>query len=181
MKFTKIGCLGILLLLTSLFVHAGTEAKFSIIPTTPTTLQLTTDQEAEVRYQVTNNTKLLRTLTMRPILGISQIDAAGYRSNPFTLLPQASCLLVLNLEGSQLPRHVIGGPEICKTNGPGDNNPSPFLCSQPSVINSLNITVVPAQATLLSIQVLPVNATIPLGTTQQFIANGVYSDGSIRD
>ena len=41
------------------------------------------------------------------------------------------------------------------------------------------LTVTPAA--LLSISITPANSTIPLGTTQQFIASGTYSDGTNYD
>ncbi len=106
----------------------------------------------------------------------------GKCSNPFTLTPSSSCLLSLNLDGSQLPQHVISGPEICKTNGPGDNTPSPFLCSQPSAADSLNILVIASPTvTLTSIMVTPVNPSIASVTKQQFTATGTYSDTTTQD
>ena len=49
--------------------------------------------------------------------GITQLAGdAGYCSNPFTLASQASCLLTLSIEGSQLSLPVLtDGPKICKT------------------------------------------------------------------
>jgi hypothetical protein len=131
----------VLLLTTTLI--AETQPKFSIIPTTPTTITVPVNRSVTVIYRVTNQTKLTRTLTMKGIPGITQATfGAGYCSNPFTLASGHSCLLVLPIIGSQIPgKTVIGGPVICKTKGPGDNSPDPFLCSEACNGNSLNITI----------------------------------------
>ncbi len=132
---------GLMIFLTTSMLHATTQPKFTIIPTTPTTITMASTDTATVQYNVTNKTKITRTLTMVPIEGISPITTGpGYCANPFTLAQNQSCLLTLQLNGSQLPRRVSGGPVICKTNGPGDNSPDPFLCSQPALADSLNIT-----------------------------------------
>ena len=48
-----------------------------------------------------------------------------------------------------------------------------------SVIGTTSAQVTPAL--LVSIEVAPVSAAIPLGTTQQFTASGIYTDGSVED
>ncbi|MBA4697332.1 MAG: Ig-like domain-containing protein [Legionella sp.] len=164
--------------LISLFVYAGTEAKFALDPLTPTSFELKPAEEANVQYQVTNNTKLLRTLTMVPISGITQDTSAGFCSSPFTLAPNDSCILNLDIAAGKMSSPVLGGPKICKTMGPNDNRPTPFLCSQPSYVNSLNVKVVSAETGLVAIQIDPLNSTVPAGGTLQFTATGIYADGS---
>ncbi|KTD53715.1 protein with a bacterial immunoglobulin-like domain protein [Legionella santicrucis] len=172
---------GLCLMFSMLQVHAGAQPKFNIIPTTPTTKQIPSIGNDTVQYRVTNNTTITRTLTMKPITGVTQVVEGGC-SSPFTLAAGASCLLTLNLDGNLLPARVIGGPEICKTKGAGNNNPDPFLCSQPSAANSLNITVVqPSLPTLTSISVTPSASSIANGTFQQFTATGIYSNGTTRN
>ncbi|WP_115702700.1 beta strand repeat-containing protein [Legionella sainthelensi] len=173
--------MGFLFLLATSVLFAGTQPKFSIIPTTATTKQISTTSNDTVQYLVTNNTTITRTLTTKPIPGVTQIVAGGGCSSPFTLAPKASCYLTLNLDGSLLPRHVTSGPEVCKTKGAGNNMPDPFLCSQPSAADSLNLTVVPATATLVSIHVTPVAASIANGTFQQYTATGIYSNGTTQN
>lgn len=56
------------------------------------------------------------------------------------LAPNASCLLSLTIDGSQITPHITTGPTICKTLNSQNNTIDPFLCSQPSKTNSLNIT-----------------------------------------
>lgn len=47
-----------------------------------------------------------------------------------------------------------------------------------AVSGSATLAVTPAQKTLMSIAVTPVNASLVAGTTQQFVATGTYSDGT---
>lgn len=96
-----------------------------------------------VSYLVTNQTQVTRTLTMTPITGVTQTTTGtGVCSNPFTLANQQSCTLILVINGSQVSSSGIhGGPVICKTNGPSDPTPSPFLCSQPNQSDTLAVSV----------------------------------------
>jgi 6-phosphogluconolactonase (cycloisomerase 2 family) len=123
-----------------LLSHALSQPTFELIPTTPTRLDIPINSTATVSYTLTNQTKLTRTLTMRPITGIAQDTSSGHCTSPMELEPHASCLLSLTIDGSQIAQHISSGPEICRTTGPDNNTPDPFLCSQPSQTNSLNIT-----------------------------------------
>ena len=121
-------------------MHAATQPRFTIIPTTPTTVAVPLNGTATVQYTVTNQTKITRTLTIKPLSGITQVTTGeGVCSSPFTLAPKESCLLTLSLNGINLPEHIGSGPEVCKTQNPIDNSPDPFVCSQPSQADSLNI------------------------------------------
>lgn len=130
-------------MLSSSIIHAA-EAKFSIIPTADsiTSILVPINFTETVSYVVTNNTKLTRTLTMVPITGVSQtIVGVNACANPFTLAPQQSCTLNLIIDGSKVPTTGIHtGPVICKTQGPNNNTPDPFLCSQPNPYNALTIS-----------------------------------------
>ncbi|QLZ67536.1 hypothetical protein FOLKNPGA_00308 [Legionella sp. PC1000] len=139
------------LLMTAASLYAAPQPKFTLIPTTATTVQVPANGAATLQYQVSNQTKITRTLTIVPLPGVFQTSTqAGSCPNPFILAPKQSCLLTLTILGPQLPPAGIhGGPVVCKTKGPGDNSPDPFLCSQPSPSNQLNITrVSPALANL---------------------------------
>lgn len=132
--------IGIALLSTLGALHASSQSTFTLIPTTHTTLNIPSDGAAVVQYRVTNQTKITRTLTIVPMTGITQLTGFGNEcATPFTLASKQSCLLTLQLDGSQLPNQTIKGPVVCKTKGVGNNNPDSILCSQPSQINSLNI------------------------------------------
>ncbi len=128
---------------TPAMLHAEATPKFSIVPTTSTTYQISSTGAITVRYRVTNNTKLIRTLTFKPIPGVSQgTGAVTPCSAPFTLAPKQSCLLTLVIHGNAIsPQGIHEGPQVCKTMGPANNNPDPFLCSQPGPGSNLNITL----------------------------------------
>ena len=135
---------GIILLANTILAHATVPA-FGITPTSPTAMLLPANSSAIVQYQVTNQTQISRTLTIQPITGINQINTGiGICPSPFVLAPQQSCLLTLQVNGSQIPPRITGGPVVCKTQGPGNNNPDPFLCSQPETANQLAISVIAA-------------------------------------
>ena len=121
--------------------HAETQPKFTMTPTTPTSISVPSTGSAVISYTVTNNTKITRTLTMQPLVGVIQETDAGKCSNPFTLSHGKSCSLSLLIDGSLIPSTgLYGGPVICKTRGPGDNNPDAYLCSQPSENNIIRAT-----------------------------------------
>jgi hypothetical protein len=118
-----------------------TQAKFLITPTTATQLNITNGETATIQYKVLNQTTLTRTLTMTPITGVSQITTGtNVCSNPFTLQPNASCLLTLAVNPSPTDFIISGVPTICKTQGEGNNNPSPFLCSQAAKEDQVRVT-----------------------------------------
>ncbi len=131
------------LLITSLPLTAAPTPKFLLTPTTATTHQLSVNDVVTVGYQVTNQTKITRTLTTKPLQGVTQVSTQPSScSNPFTLGPNESCLLELEIRGADVATGGIqGGPQVCKTQGPGNNSPNPFLCSQPETANQLGITV----------------------------------------
>lgn len=132
--------IGVLFLLIPFSLHAETQPKFTVEPLTPTTFVLPVNLTATIVYRVTNVTQITRTLTMGPISGVTQITSGtGVCSNPFTLAHGQSCLLTLQVSGAQMQQTITYGPVICKTNGPSDNTPDPFLCSQPSALNSLHV------------------------------------------
>ncbi|MDR3476987.1 MAG: beta-propeller fold lactonase family protein [Gammaproteobacteria bacterium] len=132
-----------MLLLGSSIAYAA-QATFSIIPVagTVTSLLLPSNFTETVSYQVTNQTKVTRTLTMTPMAGVTQVTGNGSCPNPFTLSSKQSCTLTLVINGSQVPASGIsGGPVICKIKGPSDPSPDPFLCSRPDVGSTLAVSV----------------------------------------
>ena len=122
-----------------------TQPKFGVVPAVNNgnNIQMSEVSNTTAVYNITNNTAVTRTLTMSPIIGISQnTQSVGACANPFTLPAKGgSCLLSLVINGSQLQSNVFEGPVICKTQGNNNNTPSPFLCSEPSQANTLNIHV----------------------------------------
>lgn len=138
----SIGSIGLIALSSSNFAHATAKAVFSITPVTPTTFLLPANSSEMVQYQVTNQTNTTRTLTMQPIAGV--IQTAEGCSNPFVLAPQQSCRLTLQVNGNQVPTHISGGPVICKTQGPGNNQPDSGLCARPDIYDVLSVSIIPA-------------------------------------
>lgn len=128
------------------FAYSTATPLFTFSPLTPTTIQLSNNGTGIVQYIVTNMSPKTHTLMMVPINNITQITSPGNCSNPFKLSTKQSCTLTLEINGTQLPAHVVGGPQVCQQAPNG--SPSPFLCYQPSPANILNITSKAAQSTL---------------------------------
>jgi DNA-binding beta-propeller fold protein YncE len=130
-----------ILTLISSVLHADAKTKFSIVPLGENHLKITKVGAAEVIYQMTNNTKITRTLTLTPQKGLVQkTNIPGSCSAQFTLAPNQSCALHIEVHGNQIAREgYVGGPVICKSS---NGAPDPFLCSQPSLVNSLYVTFI---------------------------------------
>ncbi|MDF1685028.1 MAG: beta-propeller fold lactonase family protein [Legionellaceae bacterium] len=103
-------------------------------------IEISSSASTTAMYQVTNNTQITRTLTTKPLPGITlNTTTSGACSNPFTLAHGQSCTLNLSINGSLLPANgIFQGPEVCKTQGSG-TTPDPFLCSRPSQEQQLMI------------------------------------------
>jgi len=139
-----------MLMLASSVLYAG-QPPFSIIPVagSTTSFLLPGNFTETTSYQVTNQTKTKRILTMVPITGINQVTGSGNCANPFILSPGQSCTLALTINASQVPATGInGGPVICKTKAANNNAPDPFLCSQPDVESRLAISVTTSLVTV---------------------------------
>ncbi|MCH9689289.1 MAG: beta-propeller fold lactonase family protein [Gammaproteobacteria bacterium] len=131
----------ILLCCVSNIIHAAAQAKFLITPTADATTSwlLPSNFTETIQYQVTNQTQVTYQLMMTPISGVTQVTTGtNVCAQFFTLKAKESCLLTLQIDGSQIPSSGIhGGPVICKTN---NSNPDPFLCSKPSTKNTLAVS-----------------------------------------
>lgn len=129
--------------LISNVAHAAAKPKFSIVPLGPqgNHLKITKVGAGEVAYLVTNNTKITRTLILNPQKGVVQkTNVPGSCPTLFTLAPNQSCTLRVEVHGNQITKEgYVGGPMVCKsTNGA----PDPFLCSQPSLADSLYVSFI---------------------------------------
>ncbi|MDF1684185.1 MAG: hypothetical protein P1U36_05965, partial [Legionellaceae bacterium] len=139
MRLIKIiGCIATLCLLPVL--HAGSQPVFTVVPVSSPMIHLPINGVATIDYVVTNQTQITRNLIMASIQGIKQVTTGtGICSNPFVLGSKEACTLKLSILGNQINHQTIGGPKICQTQA--DNlTPKPFLCSQPSKANLLNIS-----------------------------------------
>jgi hypothetical protein len=107
---------------------------WTLTPLTATTRSVPSNDTAIVQYQVTNQSKIARTLTMQSIPGVTQLTTGlGVCGRSFALTGKASCTLSLQIDGSLLTRPIDDGPVVC-TNG------SEFLCYRPASDNVLRIT-----------------------------------------
>lgn len=144
-------------------VFAIAQPKFTIVPEIPNSnnVNVPVNGVATVVYQVTNNTKVDRQLTMKLLAkGISQqASGPGVCTNPFSLAASQSCRLVLKINGADVTGGLNDGPEICKTKSSTENIPDPFLCSRPSPANLLRITLVPASLAPISVLNSPLDLT----------------------
>ncbi|CAM2784462.1 DUF1566 domain-containing protein [Legionella worsleiensis] len=104
-------------------------------PLTATAIAVPVNGTAMVQYRVTNQSSKSHTLIMQPILGITQITTGlNVCGNPFVLSGKgSSCILSLQINGSQLNSPVTDGPVVCQQ---GNQN----RCYRPGSTNILHIT-----------------------------------------
>jgi len=108
----------------------------TLVPLTPLPTQLASNAVAVVQYQVTNNSAMVGTWVVTPIAGVVQLTAtAGDCAAPMVLVSNQSCVLDLQLNGSQMGSGVHGGPIVCKQG-------NPLQCYQPAAANQLDVTIV---------------------------------------
>ncbi|MCH9756654.1 MAG: hypothetical protein K0U37_05655 [Gammaproteobacteria bacterium] len=139
-------CLSALAFLVASHGYAG-KALWTYEALTETTFSLPQNSTATVQYRVTNQSSKTHVLAMKAVAGITQTTTGtGRCSSPFTLAGGASCLLELEVNGSQLQGNVTAGPEVYDTG-------STFQGYQPTAANSLNITLTNA-LTVASLAVL---------------------------
>jgi hypothetical protein len=180
-KLTKQIILSCLLISTAALAQAGSPL-FTLTPLTATTVSVPSNSTAQVQYTVTNNTRVTRALTIQPITAVTQVTTGvGVCTSPFTLTYNQSCTLTLNIDGATLaaaPSSTItSGPIVCKTKGNGDNNADPFLCSQPSAANSLNVTAGnPLTSAAITVTGSPLTLTASSGTTGNLTITNTSSD-----
>src|SRR5690606_31281052 len=124
-------------------------------PLTATTISVATNSTAVVQYLVTNQSRKVHTLALKPIPGITQTTTGlGICGNPFVLTGQASCTLSLVIDGNQLNQPITDGPVVCQA---GSLN----QCYRPGAANVLSVTLAPP----VSQAVLSVSGS-PLAITQ---------------
>ncbi|CDZ76111.1 hypothetical protein BN59_00375 [Legionella massiliensis] len=177
--------LGVLLLSLNVVLGYAAMPKFSITPLSPLPQgQIAGNEVVNVAYVVTNNTKDPRVLTMSPITGINQITAfPGACAYPFFLRHNESCMLILQIVATATYGGVHSNIVVCKTMGPGDNRPDPFLCSQTDPSQGLQFNLGPSQpATIaanpsppseLLFSIIAGGAVTVTNTSQNFTAQNI--------
>lgn len=112
-----------------------------LTPLTATTLSVPSNETAIVQYQVTNQSTKIHTLTMQSIPGITQLTTGlGVCRNPFVLRGKTSCVLSVQVNGSQLMRPINDGPIVCEQG-------STLQCYRPASTDLLHLTQAPAITT----------------------------------
>ncbi|MFO9238211.1 IPT/TIG domain-containing protein [Legionella pneumophila serogroup 1] len=158
----------ILAFLCSVFVitavFAGTPL-WTFEPLTATTIAVPANGTAMVQYRVTNQSSKPHTLAMQSIGGITQITTGlNVCGNPFVLRGKNSCILSLQINGSQLNGPVTDGPVVCQQ---GSTN----QCYRPSSANILRITQAPPITdAVISVTGSPLTLTVN-GPTGQLTVN----------
>lgn len=172
----------ILAFLCSVFVMttvlAGTPL-WTLEPLTATTIAVPANGTAMVQYRVTNQSSKPHTLSMQPIRGIAQITTGlNVCSNPFVLRGKNSCVLALQINGSQLNGPITGGPVVCQQGNPNQ-------CYRPGSANILRITQAPPITdAVITVTGSPLTLTVngPTGqltinnTSTQVAATNITSD-----
>ncbi|WP_244915971.1 IPT/TIG domain-containing protein [Legionella worsleiensis] len=106
-------------------------------PLTATTIAVPANGTATVQYRITNQSKKIHTLSMRPIRGITQITSGlNVCGNTFVLRNKNSCVLSLRINGSQLSSSITGGPVVCQKSNQNQ-------CYRPGRADILRITQAP--------------------------------------
>ena len=125
MKFIKI-----LVTVFSANIYAA-QPLVTITPLFKAPATLASNSFSAAMYLVTNNTKTLTSFVMQANPGVEQVtNIPGACGNPITLNYGESCQLDLKIVGK-----VSGGPVIC------NNAPKPLSCSQPSVADSMTVSL----------------------------------------
>ncbi|KTD43332.1 IPT/TIG domain-containing protein [Legionella quateirensis] len=127
---------GLMLLLLMSAIQASPLWTFESL--TATKMAVPANGTATVQYRITNQSKKRHNLAMRSIRGISQITTGfGICRNPFILNNKESCILSLQINGTELNAPIMEGPVVCNQ---GNNHNQ---CYQPNKSNTLQITQAP--------------------------------------
>jgi|GEM_PF-5262738 len=135
----------ILFTFTMLFVTFGSQAGapiWTFVPLTATTVSVPTNGSATVQYLITNQSTKSHSLAMIPITGVTQIATGnGVCPNLFTLSSHASCVLSLQIDGSQIQTGNTNGPVLCQQG-------STLECYKPSASATLSFSAFESQYTV---------------------------------
>lgn len=133
----------LVLVLDSMHCYASSEALFSLVANTPTSVVVPANRATYIQYTVTNNTAITRRLTVKPLPYVVQVTDSNSCAKYFTLAQGQSCNLTFVVKGSAIKSKFSGGPVVCKTKY-NSNEPDNFLCSQPEPTMVLSLTPAPA-------------------------------------
>ncbi|MCA0404059.1 MAG: beta-lactamase family protein [Proteobacteria bacterium] len=109
---------------------------FEVTALTKAPNQLLANSIITVQYQVKNNSKKIKTLSLKPMQGVTQVLEQSLCQSPFNLAPGQSCVLNLKLTAAQMGTGIHSGPIFCQ----GANS---LQCYGPSSTDSLNVNIIP--------------------------------------
>ncbi|MDF1683211.1 MAG: hypothetical protein P1U36_00995 [Legionellaceae bacterium] len=125
----------------------GAKALYSVEQVIPAASKLPSNRSSSATYRVCNQSPISQTLTTLPITGITPITTTTDAcTSPFTLTPNACCLLNLRLRGNEIITSVKQGPVVCKTQSKNNHAADKFACSQPNYVQSFNTKITPEVA-----------------------------------
>jgi hypothetical protein len=158
-----LACLCSVFMMTTVFAGAPL---WTFEPLTATAVAVPANVTAMVQYRVTNQSSKPHTLTIQPIRGITQITTGlNVCGNPFVLRGKNSCILSLQINGSQLSGPVTDGPVVCQQD-------SANQCYRPSATNILRITQAPPTTNaMITVTGSPLTLTANGPTGQLTITN----------
>ncbi|STX38799.1 IPT/TIG domain-containing protein [Legionella feeleii] len=110
---------------------------WTFTPLTRTSFTIASNGTAQVQYRVTNQDSNPHTLALKPTQGLTQINTngSGLCGSSFRLPEKgSSCVLSLQINGSQIRNTLSGGPVLCQ-------QPNGTQCYQPSPRDVLSITI----------------------------------------
>ncbi|MBI2785765.1 MAG: hypothetical protein HYX60_05440 [Legionella longbeachae] len=168
---------GVWMFLVTTMVQAQTPL-WSFTPITGFSPQQTvrSTDTAIVKYTITNNSSKPHNLVIKPQKGISQMGPCVLGPSKST---NSSCMLVLNITGSELTsKGILGGPVLCQSNSNG--TPNPNQCYRPSQDDELHI-VLTTQPPVITYIIDAVGYYFddsfiqPPNNTYPFSGNGIFS------
>jgi hypothetical protein len=167
--FTKHLAMKIFFSLVFIFLTSAAKAGvpvWTFTPLTATTITVPSDSSAIVQYQVTNQSTRQHVLVMQAMTGITQLTTGlSVCGNSFVLAGHASCILSLQVNGSQLAQPISDGPAVCEQE-------SGLECYRPSSDNILHITQGPPSANAtITVTNSPLTLTVNGPTSTLTISN----------
>ncbi len=162
---------GFISLLLTTLAHAGVPL-WTFTPLTATTLTIPANDTALIQYRITNQSNKPHTLSMKPIQGISQITTGtGICGSAFALVAKGtSCILSLQVNGSQLATDIADGPIVCQQGSLQCYRPSPAdilhinVSTPPQILPALT-SVNPSSGTTSGNQGVTLSGANLIGTT----------------
>lgn len=135
---------------------APPQPELTLTPLTDPVVQVPLEETREVQYKLVNQGNKLHTLSMKPMLGVSQqVDKAGSCKENTRLKPGQSCLLKLTVDGDSVKNLEKNGPLLCEniSNWHDQEAVASSVCVQPKADERLSIQTLPKGSVTLSVKI----------------------------